>query len=98
MLNNPNWDRQQTTADPFERSTLIAWLAGKPAHLEYCFYNSGECMLQQYFSAQGFRQVSMGREGFWHEGGHSYLPDGFDAIAKAEPHTFGAALMRAVAG
>lgn len=99
MLYDPKWE-QQTKADPHSVASLIAWLERKPAKQIYCYTDTGGCLLAQYFTAQGFKDVDAGGWAHW-----SHMVDGnrvsmkagpvFHQIAKAGARTFGAALERA---
>lgn len=96
MLYDPKWE-QQTKTDPFTLESLIAWLEKRPADNEYCYTETGECLLAQYFSASGYGPVLMGANEFGRKGiAESIpLPVGFNKIALGYPRTFGAALERA---
>ena len=111
MLYDKRWDKPEVKADPFSLDSLIAWLEKQPGDETYCYIESGECLLTQYFTASGYNNVYMFTTGFWHGqdqipghagrdeaiemGRYTPLPAGFDRIAHARPHTFGAALVRA---
>lgn len=107
MLYDKRWDKTtETKADPFSLDTLIAWLEKQPADKVYCYCDTGECLLAQYFTAMGFDRVSMRIRYFGHGHGDTRvgLPPNFNAIAANsgdyfEPisgdFTFGAALDRA---
>ncbi len=100
MLYDPKWE-SEVKADPFSLSSLVAWLEKQPADKEYCYVDTGRCLLCQYFSAMGFKQVTMTPFDFCHAKGAANLPDGFDEIAQGNNmdmvRTFGAALARAKA-
>ena len=94
----------EVTADPFKRSTLIAWLERKNPDELYCYIAAANCLLCQYFADHGYRDVSMTAYGFSSFGNKfTRLPPHFNAIAdgcyrdlKDGPRwTFGAALKRA---
>ena len=96
MLYHPKW--AETKADPFELSTLIAWLEKQPTEKTYCFMDNGGCLLAQYFTEQGFKEVSMGGTHIVHgpnRGDYQDLPPHMSSIAVGNPRTFGAALKRA---
>jgi hypothetical protein len=100
MLFNPAWTKR---ADSFALDTLIAWLETQHPHRVYNYKSSCDCLLAQYFAAQGFDNAMVSRSlvtsqlklphGMFMS--HALMPEHFDAIARAEPHTFGAALERA---
>jgi len=93
MLYDPKW-KADVTADPFKLSTLIAWLEKQPAHKGYCYLASGGCLLHQYFTACGFKKVTVGGYGVSLNNIEYPLGD-FENIPNETPHTFGAALERA---
>lgn len=91
--------------DPFTLESLIAWLRTKDADEAYDWHDcQGRCLIGQYSSEHGgpryyhdqcdlFAQVADGKPS-------SGLLDGgcrAELIAQGEPHTFGAALSRALA-
>ena len=94
----------EVTADPFKRSTLIAWLERKNPAEVYCYIDTGKCLLCQYFADHGYQRISMVAVGFWSRGNKfTALPEHFDHIASGAMRdltdknhlTFGAALKRA---
>jgi hypothetical protein len=112
MLYDPKWEKQaETKADPFALETLIAWLEKQPLARQYPYHRGGQCMLAQYFTANGLRNVHMFCDAFWHgdaplpswigqdegikAGILTALPPLFNFVALMQPHTFGAALQRA---
>ena len=90
-----------TTADAFQLSTLVAWLETKNPEEKYCYYDQGNCLLGQYFTALGFTNMCMMTTTFYLIGGiRRTLPAYFDDVAHGvygSPRrwTFGAALDRA---
>ncbi len=99
MLYDPKWQKPETKVDPLSLASLIAWLEQQPADKAYCFKDLGGCLLHQYFSAHGFKNVLVGGYDFDHRG-----PSGrvetielgtFADVAAGQPHTYGAALQRA---
>lgn len=100
MLYDPKWEAP-TKTDPLTLTSLVAWLEQQPGDREYCFADSGYCLLCQYFAAQGFENPLINTRdvdyGDWpnSRGRRFNLPPGFNAISQARPHTFGAALARA---
>lgn len=102
MLYDPKWDKQtETKADPLQLGTMIAWLEKQPAGKTYCYVDSGGCLLQQYYTAHGFKHVTVGAFGRWHHGAtrtHEIAmqsPPKFWQIASGHPRDFGSALERA---
>jgi hypothetical protein len=94
----------EVTADPFKRSTLVAWLERKNPDELYCYIDSQNCVLCQYFAAHGYQDIQMNAGGFYSRGNKfTPLPPHFDNIASGawrdltdKNHlTFGAALKRA---
>ena len=94
----------EVTADPFKRSTLIAWLERKNPDELYCYIAAANCLLCQYFADHGYSEIEMHGAGFYSRGNKfTRLPPHFNAIAdgcyrdlKDGPRwTFGAALKRA---
>src|SRR5690348_9601919 len=82
-------------ADAFVVATLIGWLEAKPAGATYSYTTPTQCLLAEYFTAQGYRKVRILGDGFGHADGWSPLPSGWTEIAAGRPHTYGAALERA---
>lgn len=91
MLFNPAWKR-----DTFTLQGLIAWLETKPPEQSYQYKSHYSCMLAQYFTAKGFESVDMSSATFDHRGGTEFVPVEIDSVAVHLPHTFGAALERAM--
>ena len=94
----------EVTADPFKRSTLIAWLERKNPTEVYCYIAAANCLLCQYFEAHGYSDIEMHGNGFSSDKSKfTPLPPHFDSIASGawrdltdKNHlTFGAALKRA---
>lgn len=98
MLYDPKW---RIRNDPFALASLIAWLEGQEPLTDYCYSNTGECLLARYFTACGFNKVIMAAGFFYHwpRPSPAYemtkLPPHFNDIAKGKLRTFGAALARA---
>lgn len=89
--------KPEVKADPFSLESLIAWLEKQPAEESSCYLHSGTCLLSQYFTAQGFKQVNVG--GFCVHEGPNWKVVGkysmaFVRIAQTG-RTFGHALERA---
>lgn len=84
-------------ADPFTLPALIAWLETMPGDGVYCFVDNGECLLAQYFAANGYKNINMGPYDFEHgrDCTKVSLPRAFNDIANDDDMTFGAALTRA---
>ena len=96
--------------DVFTLASMIAWLRTKPPEEGYCYMDHGRCLWGQYLIDHGYDWVSVGgRE--WRDSSNTCfaLPgcgplacsqgtiDGWGAmIAVQHPHTFGAALDRAL--
>lgn len=106
MLYNPKWEKKtETTADPFLLESLIAWLEMRPATEIYNYFCNGHCLLAQYFTAHGYKNVSMGAGAFVHMEARkravTKIPDIFNLIAQGYDQStehcqhFGAALKRA---
>jgi hypothetical protein len=94
----------EVTADPFKRSTLVAWLEPHDSTKTYCYIDIRACLMCQYFAAHGYQDIEMTGRGFFSRGNKfTPLPPHFDDIAagcyrdlKDGPRwTFGAALKRA---
>jgi hypothetical protein len=94
----------EVTADPFKRSTLVAWLERENPDEVYCYISNTDCPLCRYFAAHGYQDVKMTCDGFYSRGnGFIRLPAHFDNIASGvmrdltdkNHFTFGAALKRA---
>lgn len=66
MLYDPKWEKTETKADPFSLESLIAWLEKQPAGRSYSYTCNGHCLLAQYFTAAGFKNVTMWCRAFWH--------------------------------
>jgi hypothetical protein len=101
MLYDPKWEKQtETKADPFSLASLIAWLEKQNPATRYCYVSNGECLLAQYFTARGYKNVTVGvgwfRELHMPHTEHA-IPTEFTQVARAGKGgtTFGAALKRA---
>mgnify|MGYP001615675908 CR=1 FL=1 len=87
--------------NPLSLTGLIAWLEQQPNNREYCYGQSGGCLLFQYFRASGFTCFNVSGDYFDHNSrGHldfdrTSLPPHFNEIAIGHPQTFGGALKRA---
>ena len=86
MLDNPNW-QQHTKADPSELATLKAWLATKPADGTYDWESPCDCLAAQYL-----REIT----GQQHHSSEFLTMPHYYNIAQPTPHTYGAALERAI--
>jgi hypothetical protein len=108
MLYDKRWDAKvEQKADPFKLETLIAWLEYQPADKEYCYTDNGYCLLGQYFSAAGYKNVQVySNLVFYHGCAKSRVeyPYSFNRIANGMDdradwkyvRTFGGALKRAI--
>lgn len=98
MLYDPKWE-VELKPDMYSLASLITWLETQRPDETYCYLDHGQCLLGQYFKAQGFTDVSIYSNGKWKHGdmADEYVryPDIFNSIALHEPRTFGAALDRA---
>ena len=87
--------------NPLSLTGLIDWLQKQPRNMGYFYGQSAGCMLFQYLRAAGFSCFNVGEDFFDHNSrgyrdfDRTRMPPRFDAIARAEPQTFGAALARA---
>jgi hypothetical protein len=97
MLYNPNWSKQ--AIDPFALDTLIEWLKKKHPRVKYVYHSCNDCMLAQYFHANGYPSAVLSNHFLIYDDGCSRrnLPAHFDWIAHQRPHNFGGALERAIA-
>lgn len=99
MLYDKRWDAKvEPEADPLSLDSLITWLEKQPADEVYCFDAIGHCLLAQYFTEQYGQPYTVGNTMFgpYHDyDKNMVMPAGFNSLAAAEPHTFGAALERA---
>lgn len=67
MLYNKRWDAKvEQKADPFALGSLIAWIEKQPSDMRYCYTDGGICLLSQYFSACGFKNVWLWGDCFYH--------------------------------
>lgn len=94
MLYDPKWETPEVKADPMKLESLIAWLEKQSADKRYEFWCT-KCLLGQYFTDYGYDVKMMGTAMVIHASGHFDLPKGFNRLAQAQPHTYGAALNRA---
>lgn len=87
--------------EPLALESLVAWLEKMPKDKVYCYQANGECLLAQYFTALGYREVSVDTLRASHTEGVLDFSAGkgvfsdFNVIAVAGQRTFGAALSRA---
>jgi len=97
MLYDPNWAPVETKPDVFSLDGLIAWLETRSVDGIYCYTDSGNCLLCQYFTANGFQGIALDAFGFSHDGWNTEVryPSIFNEVAIQHPRTFGAALERA---
>jgi len=99
MLWDPKWE-DKASADPFSLTSLILWLERQEPTDWYEYTMCSYCLLAQYFTACGFKDVKMGPKNFTHRDSpfRVDLPKGFNDIAASvmpSDWTFGAALNRA---
>lgn len=101
MLFNKSTGKPRTNTDILSLDSLIAWLEQQPMDGTYSYIKSRGCLLSQYFTAMGLREVSV-TPGRYRAGLFSYtyklLPEGWEEIANGFPlgaWTFGKALARA---
>ncbi|MGO8241246.1 hypothetical protein ACC806_34480 [Rhizobium ruizarguesonis] len=81
----------------FDNKSLIEWLGKKAPTKRYDYMDGSCCLIAQYLQYRGIKDAAVdskiailpGRESA------SVLPDGWNAIARTGPWTFGAALTRA---
>jgi hypothetical protein len=98
MLYDKRWDKPEVKSDPFSLESLIAWLEKQPEDKTYCYTDTGQCLLSQYFLSNGFENVAVGPYDFDHGSDFQYkekLPPSFNEIAQGRPRQFGSALDRA---
>lgn len=99
MLYDPKWTAP-VKCDPFSIESLVAWLKTMPPEREYCYVCNDNCVLAQYFTAQGFEGVRMQTNTFLYifmkERVSQDLPFGWNAIALSPGRTYGAALTAAL--
>ena len=82
-------------ADPFTLDALIAWLRTKDPEEKYCWSSPGHCLFGQYAKFVGTRYLLLlNRMGARNSNGDTIEPGD---IGVGTPHTFGAALERAIA-
>jgi len=95
MLYDPKWE-QQTKADPLSLESLIAWLEKQPADGEYDYTDPLNCLMCQYFSAQGLSVRDAGpRDVALTDGNVIYIPSTFYNVANGDDRSMGGALARA---
>jgi hypothetical protein len=93
MLYNKDWGKSK---DPHSLSSLIDWLETKNPDEGYNYCHSTRCPLAKYYRSQGYRFLQMGTAYFYHGFFHvTPLPEYFNHIVAAGPHTYGAAVKRA---
>jgi hypothetical protein len=93
MLYDPKWE---VKTDPFTLDSLIAWLEKQPADGTYCYDSNGCCILAQYFTAMGFKNVAIGSVKFYHgllpraplPRANEEFPVEFNDIAQSATRTF----------
>jgi len=93
-------DEQLPEQDVFALEGLISWLETVPSDDEYNWHSATDCLLCQYFRAQGLPVNSLGISKITLRDGQSIpIPhrhdNPFHDVACREPYTFGAALSRA---
>lgn len=97
MLYDPKWEKTETKADPFTLQSLIAWLKTKRRGERYCYLDHGRCLLGQYFTACGYKNVEAFSDAIFDHADAENVPypKVFNRIACDGERTFGAALERA---
>jgi hypothetical protein len=68
MLFNPNWKKPKSEINPHTLEGFIAWLEKQPRDRTYNYFSGTDCLIAQYYKAQGYRLVIVGRAGFSHGG------------------------------
>lgn len=103
MLYDTRWD--QPKRDIFSTASLIEWLETKDPKQRYMYTHCTECLLAQYFTAMGLKNVRVtpsmmacGED--MTRPSHYALPPGWDEVAQGNgcglsDWTFGKALKRA---
>jgi hypothetical protein len=96
MLYNKDWNKNDKDINSLDN--LIEWLGRQDPAKGYIYYSPRNCLLAQYYRAQGLSNPHVGRYALDYVGGYVNLPDGFDAIAKGKvfTNTIGHALNRAL--
>jgi hypothetical protein len=89
---------QTNPVDPFSLDALIAWLRTKPGDGEYCYLSTGRCLVAQYYKYIG-ADYPVFDPCYPSQGAFDVADFGSQAerIALTFPHTFAAALQRALA-
>ena len=98
MLFNPKWNKKsKVKTDPMKLESLIAWLETMPPEQAYNYLDVNNCLMCQYFSAKGYRNVFVvpSHFAYYKSRGIEEYPSIFDAIARDGAHYMGAALGRA---
>ena len=98
MLYDPKWETE-TKPDVFSLEGLLAWLQTKPPNDQYNYEDCcGGCLYGQYVIASGIPWKEVFGTAIYDHKDAAALPFKqfvYHKVAKAEPHTFGAALKRA---
>lgn len=95
MLYNPEWNKKP---DVNSISSLINWLETQDPEKSYSYGSCTNCLLAQYYKAQGYWVINVTATHVQHGVHLTSLPQGFNSIALAggfAGRTFGAALERA---
>jgi hypothetical protein len=101
LLYDPKWEKQfvrEETETERELKSLIQWLERQPAGATYPWLSSGQCLLGRYFRARygWLRGRLMSAGAVWADkGSPTYTL--LMKVAYPNPHTYGAALKRALA-
>jgi hypothetical protein len=102
MLYDPKWEKQfvrEETETERELKSLISWLEKQPASSSYPWTDIGNCLLGRYFTARyglfrGRQMSAFAGMAEVNSPTHTLLMK----VAYPDPHTYGAALKRALAG
>lgn len=101
MLYNPDWQKLESKIDIFSVSGLKTWLETKEQSAGYHYGDIHNCLLSQYFRAQGYRWAYCGSDivsysvFFLPPLFYKRIPSEMNEISIRRPWTFGAALDRA---
>lgn len=76
-------------------ASLLRFCESKPADEGYCYTDTGECLIAQYFRSINFPFIRLSA-GRYRDIDHNLkpLPDEFERIALTSPRTFGGAASR----
>lgn len=102
MLYDKKWDKKLPVAprDPMSLDSLIAWLETKNPFKRYRYLSNENCLLAQYFTDMGYKDVHVWAYNFRYDNdgeyGNELLPYHFNNIAFGKyllfSRTFGGAL------